>query len=362
MTMAQPCDARREASGGCAIVFVWNGKKSVSLQGRPARYVRAFRVIDLARYLRTMSSDCCKYDNGIDREAVREAALAAGAFRCGFAAVGPVDPEAVERYRRWLSEGRHGEMAYLEKYDDVRCDPSLLLEGSRTLISCAFNYTPAVHHPHIADYALGRDYHEVVRELLSDFAAWLRGRYGGETRVCVDTAPLRERYWAVKAGVGYLGLNNYLIVPGAGASFFLGEVLWTGEVEPDEPCRLHCRGCGACVRACPAGALAADGYVDARRCLSYLTIEHRGDLPSGTPLGEHLYGCDVCRLVCPECTGAPVTDIGDFRPSSALMALDRERIANLTQDDFSALFRHSAIRRAKLAGLRRNAAFGNDEP
>lgn len=309
-----------------------------------------------------MNSGHCRCDVAvaIDKEMVRDAARDVGAFRCGFAAVEPVDDEAVERYRRWLAERKHGEMAYLEKYDDIRRDPSLLLEGVRTLVSCAFNYTTDVHHPHIADYALGRDYHEVVRERLDAFAGWLRRTYGGETRVCVDTAPLRERYWAVKAGLGYLGLNNYLIIPEAGASFFLGEVLWTGTIAPDEPCRLSCRGCGACVSACPAGALGGDGIIDARRCLSYLTIEHRGELPADTPLGEHLYGCDVCREVCPECKGAPVSDIEDFRPSSALMLLDRERIGRLTPDDFTSLFRHSAIRRTKLSGLRRNAAFGKD--
>ena len=252
-------------------------------------------------------------------------------------------------------------MTYLEKYADVRRNPALLLEGARTIVSCAFSYARREHHPNIADYALGRDYHDVVRQRLESLASYLRAAGGGITRVCVDTAPLRERYWAVECGVGYIGRNNYLIVPGRGASCVLGEVLWTGTLPADRPCALQCSGCGACVRACPTGALHSDGTIDARRCLSYLTIEHRGELPEGIRLGSHICGCDECRRACRECDDTEPTAIAEFEASPRLMALNREAMARLSEEDYREIFRGSSLRRCKLEGIRRNAQNATDD-
>lgn len=290
------------------------------------------------------------------KDAIRRYAIdECDASAAGFAEAAEVDAGADAAYRAWIEAGRHGCMDYMERYGEVRRDPRLLLDGARTVVSCAFSYNTCRRHDSIAMYALGSDYHEVVRGRLERLAGFIRAEYGGQTRATVDTAPIRERYWAVKAGVGVVGVNNTLIVPGAGSRVFLGEVLWTGAVEPDRPIEGTCARCLKCVRACPAMAIDTRGAVDARRCLSCLTIEHRGDLPEGTDLCGRLYGCDRCQDVCPHNAGAPLTRIAEFSPREAVMRLDAEGVLAMSQDDFSRTFSHSAVKRAKLAGLRRNA-------
>lgn len=301
-----------------------------------------------------MATSCAPYP--CDTDTLRRLAAEAGAVACGVAEAGPVDDEAAARYHSWIASGRHASMEYMERYDEVRRDPRLLLEGARSLIVCAFSYytDEAVTLP-VAMYARGRDYHEVVRQRLTAMATRLTEAYGGTTRVCVDTAPLRERYWAARCGVGIIGMNNQLIVPGAGSYVCVGTVLWTQPLAPTPPLEGHCGRCGRCVEHCPAGALGADGAaLDARRCLSYLTIEHRGELPEGTDLHGRLYGCDVCQRVCPWNRDVTPTSITEFRPSEELAALTMADVAAMTQERFSALFRHSAIKRTKLAGLQRN--------
>lgn len=289
---------------------------------------------------------------------IRNHAESLGVSALGIAAAMPVQRYAAQSYKEWIDAGCNAGMGYLDRYHDVREDPRLLLEGAKSVIVCAFNYYPSVCRdkrlPEFALYSYGVDYHEVVRERLSLLAAMIRGEFGGETRVCVDTAPLRERYWAQMAGVGFIGRNNQLIIPGKGSYFFLGEILTTVEFVPDEPCRLSCGDCMACVKSCPGKAIMPDGRVDARRCLSYLTIEHKGEFDAPLNLGNHLYGCDECQSVCPHNRNAVPTDIAEFQPSEAFMALDRNAIAGLTPEKFNSIFRHSAVKRAKLAGLLRN--------
>lgn len=263
-----------------------------------------------------------------------------------------VEPEAVDRYKAWLADGRHGGMTYLENYPDLRTDPRTLLEGARTLIAVAFPYytDEPVRLP-ISLYARGRDYHEVVRERLQAIASGLPG----DSRVCVDTAPLRERYWAQRAGLGFIGRNNQLIIPGMGSYFFLGFILNTTEFDvaaASAPAAGGCGDCRRCIDACPGRCLEADGRgLDARRCLSYLTIEHRGELPVPVPV---LYGCDVCQRVCPHNSGATPTPIADFHPTAEFAQLTEADVAAMTPAEFKALFGHSAIKRTKLAGLQRN--------
>ncbi len=266
----------------------------------------------------------------------------------------PVEPAAVEQYRTWLTECRHADMRYLEKYDDLRQDPRTLLEGAHTLIAVAFPYfTEEKIHLPISLYARGRDYHEVVRELLTETASALPGK----SRVCVDTAPLRERYWAQRAGLGFIGKNNQLIIPGLGSYFFLGFIINTKIYKTYTPYKSYnqCGSCQKCVDACPGGCLSTDGRgLDARRCLSYLTIEHRGSIPADHHPLTTLYGCDICQRVCPHNAGARPTPITDFHPSEEFAALTAEDIRKMTPEDFNRLFRHSAIKRTKLAGLQRN--------
>lgn len=303
----------------------------------------------------------------MDASELRRRLKDAGVFKSGIARVEAVDAATVTGYDRWLSEGMNGEMAYLEKYHDIRSNPALLLPGARSVVSCAFNYWwGSVDSPlRWASYALGDDYHDVVRGRLQSVADAITTETGAECRVCVDTAPILERYWAVRSGVGFIGLNQQLIIPGAGTHFFLGEIITILDLAPDAPCTLTCGECRRCLRACPGGALrendkalgnpATEGMLDSRHCLSYLTIEYRGEFPEGIRPGKHIYGCDVCQEVCPHNSKAPLSDIEEFRPRAAILRLDTDAILEMRQEDFSAIFRKSAIKRTKLAGLQRNA-------
>lgn len=288
------------------------------------------------------------------RQAIRQWAIEAGASRCGFAAAREVDARAADIYDRWIAAGRHGSMDYCASYADVRRDPRLLLEGARTVICCAFAYNAPRESALIAKYALGLDYHWVVKQRLMALGRRIEEAWGGATRALVDTAPMRERYWAQQAGLGFIGVNNQLIIPGLGSYFFLGELLWTGSVEPDSPCEGDCGRCMACVRACPAGALDGRGGCDAARCLSYLTIEHRGPLPEGTRMGACAYGCDICQKACPHNAAAPFTAIDELQPRPEVLALTPGELEQMTPSHYKKLVAHSAMRRVPLSQLLRN--------
>ncbi len=283
----------------------------------------------------------------------------AGVDRLGVAACHTVPDRLINEYRRWLDGHNHAQMGYLERYPDVRRDPAQLLPGARSVISCAFSYYHTTRQrqgvPTIAMYAHGDDYHEVIRELLRPVASFIESRYGGATRVCVDTAPIHERFWAVEAGVGFKGKNGLVIVPGLGSYCFLAEIVTTVPFEPNPRLEIDaCSGCGRCVKACPGHALRGDGTLDANNCISYLTIEHRGDLPERFCSHGRLYGCDTCQVVCPHNEHIKEGLHKEFDLRAGYMNLGVEEIENMTQSEYSALFKGSAIKRAKLAGLQRN--------
>lgn len=325
---------------------------------------------------------------------IRREVFAVGAYACGVVRAMPVTAEAVARYEEWLADGNAGNMDYLGRYGEVRRDPRLLLdgEGARTLIVTLFAYQDNVHPaegvPYIAHYALGQDYHDVLRRRLRTVIGQLRPRFSGKWRVCVDSAPLMERYWAARAGLGVIGDNGFLIVPGVGANFFIATIVTTAQMPTDDPVEgtSHCLGCGRCVRACPTGALRGDGSVDARRCISYLTIESHDDIPADIPTGNTLYGCDVCRRACP--LACCKTDIGqgrqlehsensensessehsavstsgkfaetmtvlpEFTPDSRLLSMTVADWRALDDEGYAALIAHSAMRRVSLDKLR----------
>ncbi len=291
----------------------------------------------------------------MDPAEIKRLAAGEGAAACGIARIERISPEEKSLFDRWIATGRHGDMGYLEKYPDIRRDPALLLEGARSIVVAAFNYYHKDNGSlRWARYALGRDYHEEVRERLTRMATQM----GGEWRVAVDTAPLRERYWAVKAGVGFIGLNGLLIVPGAGSWVVLGEIITTLDLEPDKPMERDCGRCGRCVAACPGQALDGKGGLDARLCRSYLSIEYRGEeVPD---LDGRIYGCDICQEVCPHNRCAVESDI--FHPREEVTSLTRGEIIGMEQGDFSRIFSHSAIKRTKLSGLRRNALRSGTKP
>lgn len=300
------------------------------------------------------------------KERIRQAIIAAGAVAVGFAKAEPVDPSAMEEYAGWIGEGKHAGMDYLRRHEELKRDPSSVMEDVRTVISAAFSYAPAMlrdeNLPVIATYAYGLDYHDVLRRRLAEVVETLRSELGGNWRICIDSAPLPERYWAMKSGIGRKGKNGSVIVDNFGSYIFLAEILTSHSVAPDAARGESCMNCGACVKACPGKALSEDGTIDARRCINYLTIEHRGEWTGeglevmNTAIGKRsLYGCDICQSVCPHNRGIPPTSIPEFQPSPEILGLTGKQVEEMDQAAFSRLFKGMAIKRAKLDGILRNA-------
>ena len=291
--------------------------------------------------------------------AVRERALALGFDRV---AIGPAaPPEHAAAFERWLAAGYAGTMAYLARGRDARLDPRVLLPGARSVVAVALSYQPAEEAESwtpIARYARGRDYHDVMRPRLQAIGRALAEMTGGraECRACVDTSAVLERDLAARAGLGWIGKNTNLLDQALGSFFFIGIVLTTAELLPDGPVPDRCGTCTACLDACPTGAFVAPYVLDARRCLSYLTIEHRGPVdPTLRPaVAEWAFGCDDCQTVCPWNRKSPPASEPAFRPARPLEALPA--LLALDDEGFRARFKGSAIRRAKRSGLLRNAA------
>ncbi len=276
-----------------------------------------------------------------------------GACAVGIARAAAVDGATAGFFKSWLAGGNHGSMAYMERYLDIRLDPRLLLEGAQSIICLAFNYRTDIHHRCIADYALGEDYHTALRRRLQPAVALLEV-HGEQGRICVDSAPILERYWAQRSGIGFIGQNRQLIVPEVGSEVLLAEIITTAQLPADGPCEQSCEGCGACLSACPGCALGEP--FDARRCLSYLTIEHREPLPEPLADGALIYGCDTCQRVCPHNTTAPAPVIDELLPRPELMALKRADLATITTNQFRRLTATSAISRISAKKIRENAA------
>ena len=287
---------------------------------------------------------------------IKSEALRLGFDICGIAKAEAVAYDAVQEYNQWIGKGCHATMQYLERNCDKRFNPTLLVEGCKSIICVAMNYAPKQHIEGIADYAQGLDYHKVVKERLYQLLQSINNICTVQGRAFCDSAPVLERYWAVKAGIGYIGRNRQLIIPGKGSNFFLGELLVDIELCYDAPCERNlCGDCHKCIEACPGGALSEEG-LDARKCLSYLTIEHREALPedTGRKMGNCFYGCDRCRDVCPHNRFATPNSIPELQPSEALLQMTKERWLALTKKEYKALFKHSAVERCKYEQLMRN--------
>jgi epoxyqueuosine reductase len=292
---------------------------------------------------------------------IRSEALRLGFEACGFARADAVAAPDRDALAQWLEAGCAAGMQYMHNHFEKRTDPRLLVEGCRTLIVVALNYFPAVRQrpdvPQFAAYAYGEDYHDVVRQKLRRLLEFVDRESGGASgRLFVDSAPVLERYWAVKAGLGFIGRNTQLILPHRGSHFFIGELLVDIDIEPDAPLKAACGTCTRCIDACPTKALSADYQLDARRCISCQTIENRGNLPEAVAkaLGNRVYGCDTCQAVCPHNRFATPCETPELQPSSAFLSLDFAALRALTEAEFRAIFRRSAVKRAGFAGLKRN--------
>lgn len=288
----------------------------------------------------------------------------------GFDLVGiaPAEPSRYRDYfRRWLDDGQAGSMEYLARRFDERTAPATYFPGARSVVCVAINYhTPleavpegeASHHGRVARYALGDDYHELIKSRLYELADWLRDiAPGAETRCAVDTAPVMENELSARAGVGWMGKNTCVINERIGSWLLLGELLTTLELLPDEPAIDRCGTCTRCIDACPTGAITAPYQLDARRCISYLTIEHRGEIPPEfhEPIGEWLYGCDICQDVCPWNRRAPAATDAALMPRFPTGTIDLRRVLEWSDEDYREALRGSAMKRVKLPVLERNA-------
>ena len=286
-----------------------------------------------------------------------------GFSACGFAKAEPVSEEVANVLDYWTGRGAHADMLYMERNRHLRLDPTQLVPGCQTLIVVALNYYPKQLLPaeeyQIAYYAYGADYHRVVKDKLHQLLMYMKTLFPEtEGRAFCDTAPLLERYWAAKSGLGFIGLNRQLIIPGKGSYFFLGVLAVDIALKavPHVP-PSTCGNCKRCLMACPTGALTLDG-IDCRRCLSYLTIEHRGPLPESMAkkLGRRIYGCDTCQQVCPHNRYAQPTGESAFDMSPEVSSLTTEEWKGMTLERYKELFQKSAIERAGYEGLMRNIA------
>jgi len=278
----------------------------------------------------------------------------------GIATLGAVGTAPI--FDAWIAAGYAGEMAYLPKGADTRHDTRLPFEGVRTAIVVAMNYGGTQPSGPIARYARGDDYHDVMRDKLDALHVWIRDRVGHDVRgkSYVDTGPILERDLARKAGLGWFGKNTNLINPTIGSFFFLGALLLDLELDTSEPFELdRCGSCTRCLEACPTQALVEPRVLDATRCISYLTIELRGPIPESLrePMGELIYGCDICQDVCPwNVRFAQSVTEPTLAPRDGMLAPDLPALLTQTDDAFRAHFRKSPIKRTKRNGLARNVA------
>ncbi len=268
-------------------------------------------------------------------------------------------------FNHWLGKSYHGQMHYMGKNMDLRLDPELLFPGAKTVIPLLASYHNNEYTPSqslkVSRYAVGRDYHRVLKKRGQKLIDWMRLEIPGlKARIFVDSAPLMEKEWARKSGLGWIGKNTCLIRPGEGSWFFLGIILTDLELPPDPPeDRNLCGNCTLCIEACPTQALLPDGSLDARKCISYLTIELKDPIPEDF-IGQTdhwLFGCDRCQEVCPSNRFAKESEIQDFKPKELFNKVNRQILSQMNQKDFEREFSGTPLKRAGLEKLQQTAAF-----
>lgn len=285
---------------------------------------------------------------------------------CGIAQATALEEESAH-VEQWLESDCEGEMGYLTRNKEKRYDPRLLVEGTKSIVTVLYNYYPKQRigdsdRFKIAKYAYGADYHDVLKRKMHQLLEGIEAQTGKleGTRLFVDSAPVLDRAWAVRCGLGFIGKNTTLIHPKKGSFFFIGHLFLPIELEgTGKPLTNRCGRCTKCLDACPTGALEAPFHIDARKCISYLTIEYKGSLAGIDPktFNGWMYGCDICQDVCPYNRFALPNREPDFQPSERLIAMHDEDWKSLSKEDFDALFKHSAVQRAGYEGLKRNIDF-----
>lgn len=296
---------------------------------------------------------------------VKRLAGEAGFDHCGIARAEKLDDDA-RRLEEWLNKGMHGTMSFMERHFDLRTDPRLLVPGARSVVTLMMNHFPAEtqrpHAPRVARYAYGKDYHEVIRTKLNALLDALRREVGHiEGRGFVDSAPVLERSWAQRSGLGWVGRNGNLIHKGAGSYFFLATLITDMQLVADDPfAKDYCGTCRRCIDACPTDAILPDRVVDGSRCISHFTIELKDMLiPEEMKgrFGDWMFGCDVCQEVCPWNRFSTPTTEKEFTPLPEILNFSTGEWESMTEEAFREVFRESPLRRSKHAGIMRNLRF-----
>ncbi len=282
---------------------------------------------------------------------------------CGISKAEFLDEEAPQ-LEKWLNENKHGQMQYMENYFDKRLDPRLLVDGAKSVISLLYNYYPSQDQipdsPKISKYAYGMDYHEVIKNKLHELLFSLKEKIGQiNGRAFVDSAPVMDKAWAKKSGLGWIGKNSNLITKENGSFFFIAELIIDLELEYDGPIKDYCGTCTRCIDACPTEAIIEPYVVDGSKCISYLTIELKEAIPEDfkNKMDNWAFGCDVCQDVCPWNSFSKAHNEPLFTNTSRLLHYTETEWHDMTEETFNLVFKHSAVKRTKYKGLKRNLEF-----
>ncbi|MEY4288263.1 MAG: tRNA epoxyqueuosine(34) reductase QueG [Bacteroidota bacterium] len=299
------------------------------------------------------------------KQMISQKARELGFFHIGFSKATFLEEEA-PRLEQWLSKNYHGEMSYMANHFDKRLDPRLLVDDAKTVISLLFNYYTDQKQedseaPKISKYAYGEDYHYVIKDKLKELIAYIQEEIGEVNgRGFVDSAPVMDKAWAKKAGLGWIGKNANLITRNQGSFFFIADLIVDLELEADGPITDFCGTCTRCIDACPTDAIVQPYVVDGSKCISYLTIELKDELLPKEFAGKMdnwMFGCDICQDVCPWNRFSQLHNEERFQPSGALLNLSKDDWYDLQEDGFQVLFQRSAVKRTKYQGLKRNMTF-----
>ena len=300
---------------------------------------------------------------------IKEKALELGFSHCGVAKAHFLEEEA-PRLEAWLQQNHHGQMHYMANHFDKRLDPIKLVPGAKSVVSFIYNYFPEQDlslnsHYKIAKYAYGTDYHFVIKEKLRELMEFVREAIGEvDGRAFVDSAPVMERQWAQKSGLGWLGKNSLLLNRKMGSFFFLAELILDLELEPDVPlAKDFCGSCTRCIDACPTEAIVQPGVVDGSRCISYFTIELKEAIPTEVKgkFENWVFGCDICQDVCPWNRFSKAHQEPEFQPHSDMVDMKKEDWEEISREVFNKVFKKSAVKRTKYEGFKRNISFIKEE-
>jgi epoxyqueuosine reductase len=286
-----------------------------------------------------------------------------GFLSCGISKAGFLEEEA-PRLENWLNQNRHGEMKYMENHFDKRLNPVLLVDGAKSVISLLLNYFPSEEQNadsfKISKYAYGQDYHYVIKGKLKELLHTIQSEIGEVSgRAFVDSAPVLDKAWAAKSGLGWIGKNNNLLTKNVGSFYFIAELIVDLELEYDHATTDHCGTCTACIDACPTEAIVAPYIVDGSKCISYFTIELKENIPQEMKgkLDDWMFGCDVCQDVCPWNRFSKAHSEPLFSPNPEILSFSKKDWEEITEETFKKVFKNSAVKRTKLEGLKRNIQF-----